>query len=156
MLVQIFYGSVLLGACALLYILGLAWAMGLLAKLATRFAHLTVFKHSAILIGTAIVAVVMGHTVVVWIWAAAFRISDALPDILEAVYFSLVTYTTLGYGDLVLEPGFRIFGAMAAVTGLLNFGISTAFLVALLGRLLTQAGEPQNPDLRRIETDPRQ
>ena len=62
--------------------------------------------------------------------------AGTLPDLADAIYFSLVTYTTLGYGDIVVGSGFRVFAAMAAVTGLLNFGISTAFLVGLIGRLM--------------------
>ena len=58
----------------------------------------------------------------------------ALSDPGEAICFSPVTYTTLGYGDIVVGSGFRIFAAMEAVTGL-NFGISTALLVGLYGRL---------------------
>ena len=80
-------------------------------------------------------AVVPAHTVQVRIRAGAFVMTGALSDPGEAICFSPVTYTTLGYGDIVVGSGFRIFAAMEAVTGLLNFGISTAFLVALYGRL---------------------
>ena len=61
---------------------------------------------------------------------------EVLQDWNSAVYFSLVSYTSLGYGDVVLGPGARIFGAFSSVTGLLSFGLSTAFLVALMTRLL--------------------
>jgi hypothetical protein len=75
------------------------------------------------------------HTVQVWIWAVVWVLGDVLPDWNSALYFSLVTFTTLGYGDIVLGEGLRIFGAFAAVTGLLAFGLSTAFLVALMTRV---------------------
>ncbi|GAA6192614.1 hypothetical protein NBRC116597_25350 [Phaeobacter sp. NW0010-22] len=58
-----------------------------------------------------------------------------MPDWNSALYFSLVTYTSLGYGDIVLGPGLRIFGAFASVAGLLAFGLSTAYMVALMTRL---------------------
>ena len=58
-----------------------------------------------------------------------------LPDWNTALYFSLVTYTTLGYGDIVLGPDLRIFGAFASVAGLLAFGLSTAYLVALMTQI---------------------
>ena len=60
----------------------------------------------------------------------------ALPNLSDALYFSIVTYTTLGYGDIIVGQEFRIFAAMAALTGLLNLGLSTAFLVGLFGRIL--------------------
>ncbi len=59
----------------------------------------------------------------------------ALPGFAEAIYFAIVTYTTLGYGDIVLDANFRVFAALSSVTGLLNFGLSTAFLVGILSRL---------------------
>ena len=80
--------------------------------------------------------IIFSHTIQVWLWALTFVLLDALPNLADAVYFSLVTYTTLGYGDITLNQDFRIFGAMEAVTGLLNFGLSTAFLVSVITRLL--------------------
>ena len=80
--------------------------------------------------------VLFAHTIQVWIWAGAFMALKVLPNISDAIYFSLVTYTTVGYGDVTVGGGFRIFGAMAAVTGLLNFGLSTAFLVGLFDRMM--------------------
>ena len=71
-------------------------------------------------------------------WAVSLIWLNALPNMFDAIYFSLVTYTTLGYGDVTLTLEFKIFGAMAAVTGLLNFGVSTAFLVAVLSNALTK------------------
>ncbi|MFC3118107.1 ion channel [Jhaorihella thermophila] len=50
-----------------------------------------------------------------------------------------MTYTTVGYGDLTLGPGLRVFGTFAGVAGVLGFGISSAFLIAVMSRLL-QAG----------------
>lgn len=81
--------------------------------------------------------VVMGHAFQVWLWAMAFTVLGTLPNIDDAIYFSLVTYTTLGYGDVTVANGFRTFAVIAAVTGLLNFGLSTAFLVGLLGKTLS-------------------
>ncbi|MDA8747876.1 ion channel [Litoreibacter sp.] len=80
--------------------------------------------------------IVFAHTLQVWLWAAWFLKSGALPDIEAALYFALVSYTTLGYGDIILGEDIRIFAAFSAVTGMLTFGLSTAFLVGLIGRLL--------------------
>jgi hypothetical protein len=72
----------------------------------------------------------------VWLWAVSFIAFGAFSDPGIAVYFALVTYTTLGYGDIVLAENIRLYGAFASVTGLLGFGLSTAFLVAVFGKLL--------------------
>ena len=54
-------------------------------------------------------------------------------DALEpAVYFALVSFTTLGYGDLLLPDGWRLLGGMAAANGFMTFGILIASLVEAL------------------------
>lgn len=79
------------------------------------------------------------HTVQLYFWALAFWFADAITEFPTAIYFSLVTYTSLGYGDVVLEENFRIFGAMESITGLLMFGITTAFLVGYYSRIMREA-----------------
>ena len=81
-------------------------------------------------------AFVLSHTVHVYLWALVVWLVGALSGYEEPIYFALVTYTTLGYGDVTLVPAFRILGAMASVTGILMFGLTTAFLVGVFARAL--------------------
>ncbi|MDH3232138.1 MAG: potassium channel family protein [Alphaproteobacteria bacterium] len=77
-------------------------------------------------------------TVCVWIWAAAF-VSVGVFDALEpAIYFSVVAFTTLGFGDITLPETWRLLSGISAANGLLLFGLSTAVLVEVL-RGLRQA-----------------
>lgn len=71
-------------------------------------------------------------TVGVWIWAVALRGVGAFATMEEAVYFSLVAFSTLGLGDVLPPPEWRILSAMAAVNGFLSFGLLTALLVEAL------------------------
>ncbi len=86
-----------------------------------------------------IVAVTLGvftvHGVEIWLYAFAYVLSGALPDLPTAVYFSAVSYSTLGFGDIVLGPEWRIFGAFEGVTGLILIGWSSAFLLSVTSRL---------------------
>ena len=68
----------------------------------------------------------------VWIWALAYRMLGALPDLETAVYFSLVSFTTLGFGDVILPEGWRLLAGMEAANGFLSFGLLTALLVEAL------------------------
>ncbi len=136
MIVQILLGSLMLVTCSATHILILLLTINILKRIDLSWrTDLHVLKNGALLT-TAFLAVVFSHTVQVWSWAAAFVLLDAIPNLSDAIYFSLVTYTTLGYGDIIVSSQFRIFAAMAAVTGLLNFGLSTAFLVGLFSRIL--------------------
>ena len=71
-------------------------------------------------------------TLDVWLWAFAFQYLGVFPDLEHAVYFALVSFTTLGYGDLLLPTEWRILGGMAAANGLLNIGLMTAFMIEAL------------------------
>lgn len=75
------------------------------------------------------------HTLEIWLHAAAYLLVGAAANFEEALYFSTVTYTTLGYGDIVLAQTWRIFGAIEGATGLMMIGWSTAFLVSILAQL---------------------
>jgi hypothetical protein len=76
------------------------------------------------------------HTLHVYIHAFSIWAVGALDGYEPPIYFALVTYTTVGYGDVVLSPEFRILGGMISVTGILMFGMTTAFLVGLFSRIL--------------------
>lgn len=136
MTAQIFWGSLLLGVCSTVHLaLVIRWVRYLNAS-AEKLARFSPIWRITAVIGGTFAIIVFSHTIQVWIWAASFIWLGALIELTEAIYFSLVTYTTLGYGDVTLTNDFKIFGAMASVTGLLNFGVSTAILVAVIGRVL--------------------
>ncbi|NVO55342.1 two pore domain potassium channel family protein [Rhodobacteraceae bacterium B1Z28] len=135
---QIFWGSTFLGLCFLIEILLLTWCTVTIMKMEGKWAARGVFFSTAGPIAIALGFIVATHTIQVWIWAIAWVLLDVLPDWNSAIYFSLVTFTTLGYGDIVLGEGLRIFGSFAAVTGLLAFGLSTAYMVALMTRVFQE------------------
>jgi voltage-gated potassium channel len=81
------------------------------------------------------------HFLEILIWAAAYL---AIPEIRqlanfeEAIYFSMVTYATVGYGDIVLEPQWRIMSGFEAMSGILLFGWSTAMLFSIVQKVLSE------------------
>jgi voltage-gated potassium channel len=68
-------------------------------------------------------------------WALFFLLIGLLPDLEAAAYFSLTSYTTVGYGDLVLKEPWRLLGPIEAAVGILMLGWSTGILVALISRI---------------------
>jgi len=132
---QLLWGSLYLGVCLTLQIVFMVGGAAYLNRISERLNSVHKTLHNSALLSVALVLIVVSHTIQVWLWASVFVLNDVLADWNSAIYFSLVTYTALGYGDIVLGPGLRIFAAFASVTGLLAFGISTAFLVALMGRI---------------------
>lgn len=65
----------------------------------------------------------------VWLWALVYDALGTFPTLEEALYFALVTYTTLGFGDVLLPQDWRILAGMTSANGFLNFGLMTALLI---------------------------
>jgi len=135
--IQILLGSVILAICSFIHVAILVAAIGLLRRMAERLSHWKRLVLAGALLGIGFSAVVLAHTIQVWVWSFALLAVGALSTFENAIYFALVTSTTVGYGDLTLGESFRIFGAFVGVTGLLTFGLSTAILVGLFERLLS-------------------
>ena len=75
------------------------------------------------------------HLFEIALWGLMYTWQGAMPDAQTAFYFSVVTYTTTGYGDLVLPPEWRLVGGIEALTGILMCGASTAFFFAVFSRI---------------------
>jgi hypothetical protein len=74
------------------------------------------------------------HVIEIAVWALVFWWQKCLPDAESSFYFAGVTYTTVGYGDLVLPKEWRLFGPLEGLTGILMCGLSTAFFFAVLSK----------------------
>lgn len=133
---QILLGSFVLGVCILIHVIVLIWSISLIKILGPKLARYSAKVRLAVLLIKALWFVIISHSIQVWIWALTFVVMAAVPSLADAVYFALATYTTLGYGDIILGAEFRVYAALASVAGLLSFGLSTAFLVGLFKHLI--------------------
>ncbi|MBC7280228.1 potassium channel family protein [Hoeflea sp.] len=88
--------------------------------------------HFSTLLASAIVLVLFANTVCVWLWATLFHLLGVFETFEEAVYFSMVSFTTVGYGDVVVEHDWRILSGFVSVNGILAFGIFTAVLIEII------------------------
>jgi hypothetical protein len=69
------------------------------------------------------------------LWACLYRLRNALPSFEEALYFSTVTFTTVGYGDIVLDRESRLLATFEAANGWIIFGWATALMMIVIQRL---------------------
>ena len=84
------------------------------------------------------------HVAEIAVWALFYLWKGCLPDVESAFYFSGVTYTTIGYGDLVLPKPWRMLGAIEGVTGILMCALSAGLFFATVARIYAprlQAGQ---------------
>ena len=88
---------------------------------------------------TLILLVVFGvfvlHTIEIWLYAGLYRSLGETRSFEEALYFSTVAFSTLGFGDVVLTPRWRLVSAIEGANGMILIGWSAAFLLTVTSRL---------------------
>ena len=76
-----------------------------------------------------------GHLLQFSVWALLFLGLGEFNNFSEAFYHSVVNFTSLGYGDIVMSPKWRLLGALEAANGILMFGLSTGSFIVVMNRL---------------------
>ncbi len=113
-----------------------SWLRYVSGRFGSAIKHARPIPTLRILIST-IVILTMLHTVQIIVWACAFLYvlpENILSTAEEAVYFSFVTFTSLGYGDITFDGVWRILSGIEALNGVLLLGWSTALLFAIVQR----------------------
>jgi hypothetical protein len=123
---------VLMSACVAIHAAGLAAALGWLRRQPLETQRFWSWTWLFIRIAAWMILL---HVVEITVWAAYYVWRGAIEDPQAAFYFSAVTYTTTGYGDLVLPQPWRLIGGVEALTGILLCGWSTGFFFAVVSRM---------------------
>jgi hypothetical protein len=130
MLVSLVTGLPVILLCLILQ----AILVGLCMRLYLRFRPYTLAPNSVLpdilLLSTVMLILLLGNCLQMAIWAGLFVLLGEFDDFAHALYFSGVTFATLGYGDVVLSQGWRLLSALEAANGILMFGVSTAVMTA--------------------------
>ncbi|MEM9553315.1 MAG: potassium channel family protein [Acidobacteriota bacterium] len=89
-----------------------------------------------VLIQTALVLILL-HVMEALVWALTFysMVPKGFSSFGEAMYFSFTTFTTLGYGDVVIEGAWRLLTGIESLNGVLLIGWSTALSFAVIERI---------------------
>ena len=77
-----------------------------------------------------VIMMILSSIVEAMMWAGCYVWVGAVEQFEDALYFSIVTYTTLGYGDITLNPDWRFLSSLEAASGIIIFGWSTAIVIA--------------------------
>ena len=133
MLVQLSLATLMVVVTVLIHLLGLAILMRVLRS------HTRIFRRLRIMPLTLLLAATIGifaiHTIEIWLFAILYLQLGAFGHFEQALYFSTITYATIGYGDLVMVHQWRILGGIEGAAGVIMLGWSTAFLISLLSQL---------------------
>jgi len=135
LLIQIGAALLLVGLTLLLQVAGVTALIEWLKRVLARDLDKHGPAYSATLVVESTIAIVLLHGLAILLWASFYR-SRCFPSWEIAFYFSASSYSTVGYGDVVLPSAWRLLGPLESVTGVLMCGISISVLFALVTRLL--------------------
>src|SRR5262245_20731121 len=124
----------LVAACVILQIAGMLLLIRWITRVRQVVESPSVRRRGGLLLGV-FVCIVLLHLFQIGLWAVVFWRAHELPNLETAVYFSITTYTTVGFGDVVLGPGWRVLAGVEGLTGLVLVGWSTAFVFAIVNRM---------------------
>lgn len=111
-------------------------SVGIHAFKRVEIRHPLVIAHRPMAVTTIWVVFLMIPIILdVTVWAVFYYLQGALPSIEEALYFSTVTFTTVGYGDIVLGREWRQLATFEAMNGWIIFGWATALIMAVIQRV---------------------
>ncbi len=132
MLVPLLFGTAMVLVTTFAHAGVLYWLAAALSRMASKTDRALPFRVFLLAL-----SVVLGlHVAEIWLWAAVYMKLGEFADFATALYFSAVTATTLGYGDITLSADWRLLSTFEAMAGLLLFGVTTAFMLQLVRELI--------------------
>jgi voltage-gated potassium channel len=132
---ELLMASAMVAATVLTHLSGLAILLALLRRHRKQASRLKAAMANGFVVMASAFGLFALHTIEIWCWALAYRLLGMLPHWEQALYFSTTTYVTIGYGDIVLPQGSRIFGAIEGANGIILLGWSTAFFFGIVDRM---------------------
>ena len=134
-------------------LLGTSLSFSIVLNLGVRLAELLarkgytqgVYWKSVFVMMVLALLVAIAHLVAIALWAVPVMICGGFERYEDGFYLSAMNYTTLGYGDVVLPPDWRLLGPLEAVNGVLLLGLSTAVIFAVMNQLFEKRVRREHP-----------
>ena len=132
MLTEISLAAMIVAACLLLHVTALLTMAEWLFRRREFLERKDARIRSALLLIALFSAIMILHITETSLWAIFYYTRELFKDFESSLYFSLTSYTTIGYGDVLLPQRWRLLGAIEGVCGVLLCGVSTAFIFAVI------------------------
>src|SRR6266404_7685856 len=135
MLLEFVTAFAIVAVCVTIQISGMALFTTLLFRRRLDIEQNPQLSKSSLLLIITFGVIILLHLVETIIWAGFYYSRNLFQSFEPALHFSLTTYTTVGYGEILLPERWRLLGGIEALSGLLLCGVSTAFIFAILNAL---------------------
>jgi hypothetical protein len=128
--------AVIISVCLIVHVAGILLMAEWLLSRREYFEQRATKRHYAMLIFTLFAGVMFLHLIQTGLWALFYYVQDLFHDLETALYFSMVSFATIGYGDVLLPSRWRLLGVVEGFSGVILCGISTAFIFAVVNAVL--------------------
>ena len=135
MLLQLLFALAVASLTVVAHAIGTVRIVMPLAGLWGRWERQPTSVHTVLILTRLVGGLLVLHLAEMSIWAAAFQVAGVMPTFEESLLYSLESYTTVGYGNLVPQESWRLAGPVEAAVGILMFGWSTGIIVAAVQRI---------------------
>lgn len=132
---QLIYGSLLIVGTVIIQVAFISTLTHCLHRITAWLSKPPIQIKTIAVLSAMVLWLVAGLSVSAALWAWVYLLIGVFNHLEPALYFSIVTFSTLGYGDIVLGPQWRILGALTAVNGVIIVGLNTAVLVEAIARI---------------------
>ena len=129
---QLIWGTVIVVATVVVHVAALVAVSELIKRIDSRTAWLRSKLGLFFVLDIAVSAIIFVHIIEAVGWAAIYCYLNEFQSFGKALYFSIVTSTTLGYGDITLSDQWQLLGSFEAMGGMILFGVSTAYFIGLM------------------------
>jgi len=140
-LVQLLIGSALISLTIVISAIFIGAAVATLRKFGPWVARGRSVPKLVVATTTITLWMLAALSVCIWFWAGAFVMLGIFDTLEPALYFAFVSFTTLGFGDIILPQQWRLLSGYIAANGLILFSLTTAFLIQAIRRLQDENGD---------------
>lgn len=135
MLAQLLVGPALICVTIVIQAIFIGAAIKILTYFGSRLVAGSQIARLIITLTLVVLWMLLALSTAVWIWAGAFMLLGQFADLETALYFSVVSFMTLGFGDITIGKEWRLLSGLIAANGLILFSLTTAFLLEFIVRL---------------------
>ncbi len=143
---QVLIGSGMIAFTVVIHTVGVIGLIASLKGIIFQAPGSRTYARLTLILVLVILGITLVHTLEIWSWALLYLQLEQFESLERALYFSTVTFTTLGYGDITLDERWQLLSAFEAANGIILFGVSTAIVFAVMRKLFEWATiiKPEN------------
>lgn len=129
LLLNLFVGTLMISLTVIIHTFGLMAVTHAMNWITGRI-RIEGHRSRILAMNTVVIGIFAVLTAEIWLWAVCYELIGVVADFPTALYFSTTTFATVGYGDVIADPHWRMLSALEGINGFLLIGWSTAYLVA--------------------------